>query len=1333
VHSRPYHFAADNNDLYLAAPWPAVPGVYDPDGEQTLVCLRLSKPEEREEVIAWLETFDPSALLFLRSVRRVSLISSAAEVAIEHRLISSRPKRLPSRNLPEADESIESIGFRTGTGNRHWTRYTWKVQVPAGLGPRYKTIPPYTPVSVAIPQVPEPGEVFVWLPTLQKGWLPFHMNADFEPTVDRESVQDTAWNRWLVERLGELLTAVVSSRFQKNPRSAWRVVPLLPKQPRGYAAWLEGALESVTASLHDKLAEVEIVVGQKKVAIGQLVYEAPLLEGLVTPEDLEKLEPDRIALGSDVRDKDGVWRKVLAVVTEANQIDVSAGLAILQWSEDDLGSRPPTFFVGMAAAALDAGLGSALSNYACILTSSLLRVKPVASAKELLVREQSGHGLAFKLGLAHAIHPEYLRLTSASTKVREWLERNRHLTVRPTPEKTLSALHAKALTERVELDLEALRLLRDELGEIEGKREQFGLRIGSTVWVDGFVYEGSGRSKQKVRPAEAYQPKAMDKQDHQLSWAQAAGETPGLRWIDSRYADSLAASQHRVGSGPGALFRLLGAQTSPRLEPSPRTLELHGSYAYSTNRTIPTFQREAIANLGVPVDGVTADHVSRDLEAVSRDIAAALVSEARSLRARALVHVVNRHWPGFRPLLLATTVQAYYTLRPTGRVAATWIADLASVKWMSSQAGVASAPSELVIDNGETRLVFGDDAGRFAAEIDESIDDSLLRALGLELSPSSSDLVEQLQKLREETQAGRPIDEELPGRLYRVLAGRVHGHKTRRGGLSQAQLRAKFGIDRDRSGLVFAGGRWHSPNAVFLEPPIFKARRSFVPDRPALRPLWGALGIRSPSLDDCLEVLNEIAAGYPGPDEEAILLDTYRYMEELISRASKRERIELSRLPLLTISGWLTTTPAYAIQQAPDLRAALDSELPTWLHDAPLQLPNLVVARKVTVLTRQEFEPIGLSAEAVLKSDELAELFTLAVGHLREVLAVRDPIHYDRLRTGWKALEAARVWLCPDLRLRTVVGSEPVEISARAHVVERPPVEVFFASDQEAGTAMVGGAVVASLFSDVQSTVGIDFIWQYAWLAAKSGQKPRGIRLAEADDSPEPAPEPLPTAGKRTQRTSGTPGKETKAPHGSIRLPAAPPPPQPRHLKDFSKAQIVGVVSSGQDETAGQVQRRRRKLLQDDPESTVRPPAGTRTYANYTAEQREEAGVAALGAVLASQGRSLVDMRHQHGIGSDVRDDLGKYYELKVHGGEIPDEVAIEDSQLERALREAKNFVLAVVGGVEQGEKTVVKLIENPAERLNLRPSNKLKLFGVTTKKGREYEIVTGPVKPPPI
>ena len=174
-------------------------------------------------------------------------------------------------------------------------------------------------------------------------------------------------------------------------------------------------------------------------------------------------------------------------------------------------------------------------------------------------------------------------------------------------------------------------------------------------------------------------------------------------------------------------------------------------------------------------------------------------------------------------------------------------------------------------------------------------------------------------------------------------------------------------------------------------------------------------------------------------------------------------------------------------------------------------------------------------------------------------------------------------------------------------------------------------------------------------------------------------------------------------------------------------ARVAAAGPSGNDGSAGNVQRRRHKALDHDPQPKPHAPAaGARTYPNYTPEQREDAGVAALRVVLAGKGRSLHDMRHQHGVGSDLRDDRGKYYELKVHGGEMPDEVALEDSQLERALREGRNFVLAVVAGVEQGETTVIKLIENPAERLNLRAANKLSLFGVKTKKGEEFELVAG-------
>jgi hypothetical protein len=386
-----------------------------------------------------------------------------------------------------------------------------------------------------------------------------------------------------------------------------------------------------------------------------------------------------------------------------------------------------------------------------------------------------------------------------------------------------------------------------------------------------------------------------------------------------------------------------------------------------------------------------------------------------------------------------------------------------------------------------------------------------------------------------------------------------------------------------------------------------------------------------------------------------------------------------------------------------------------------------VAARGVTVLTRPQFEPTGLSQEALLQSDSLGELFTLAVSHLREILAGRDPDAYKRLRTGWKALEAANVWLCPDLRVRASLGGEVVEIPARAHVSKSIPVEVFFATEQDAAEAGVGGAVIASLFSDAPAGIGIDFMWQHASLAAKSGLKPKGIRLAERDNRPKPEPKAQAPSGARPARKSSrkTDKRAREQLDSSTTSPSSPPPPEPRNLKDFSRAHLAGLSSSGQDESSGNVHRRKRRPLQEDPQPKKRLAPGTRTYPNYTPRQREDAGIAALRVVLTIQGRSLMEMRDQHGVGADLRDDLGKYYELKVHGGEIPDEVTIEGTQLERALREGKNFVLAVIGGVEQGEDTVVKLIQDPAERLNLRTANKLGLFGVKTKKGQEFEIVT--------
>ena len=49
----------------------------------------------------------------------------------------------------------------------------------------------------------------------------------------------------------------------------------------------------------------------------------------------------------------------------------------------------------------------------------------------------------------------------------------------------------------------------------------------------------------------------------------AAGKTPGLIWLHSRYAEKLRAESGRDGVGAQRLFRYLGAETAPRLVEHP--------------------------------------------------------------------------------------------------------------------------------------------------------------------------------------------------------------------------------------------------------------------------------------------------------------------------------------------------------------------------------------------------------------------------------------------------------------------------------------------------------------------------------------------------------------------------------------------------------------------------------------------------------------------------------------------------------------------------------------------------------------------------------------------
>jgi hypothetical protein len=137
------------------------------------------------------------------------------------------------------------------------------------------------------------------------------------------------------------------------------------------------------------------------------------------------------------------------------------------------------------------------------------------------------------------------------------------------------------------------------------------------------------------------------------------------------------------------------------------------------------------------------------------------------------------------------------------------------------------------------------------------------------------------------------------------------------------------------------------------------------------------------------------------------------------------------------------------------------------------------------------------------------------------------------------------------------------------------------------------------------------------------------------------------------------------------------------------------------------------KLRDPNLDSPKRPGSPGRGPLNYTPEERETAGLELLRRVLADDDTTLTDVRHQPNVGADAVDDKGRYYELKVSLGAMPDSVRLEDSQIERALG-TDDFYLVVVGNVEAGQGVPeVCVIHDPLHHLKAEPHGAVHLTGV--------------------
>lgn len=1327
VHCPPYEFAIEGNNVSRAEPAAAIPHFFDPATTDTLLVLDLTEGFDATEFESWLRDLGAGALIFLDTVRRLRMVNVVSGRSIvEHRLTQESDGAISLAGIDRTSRQVILHEPETGTT---WRRFELEWPAPARLRRRYKKRQAALPLGLAVPDRPAGGGVlYAGLPVMDAPGLPFSLNAQFDIDVAREGIQHEELNEWCFDRLGDLVAAVALTRLAEAPARAWHTIPLLSDLGQTGDPWIDDQLQRLVDRVQVRVrSSFRVAIDGAERKLSEVAYEDAPLDGLVTQRELEGLAPGHTLLPRRARDGDGRWRDVLAVLGGAQLITVANAVELFDWSDDDLGPHDIKWFIKLARAGVEAGLGQRLWNQRCIVTAAGERIVPPLPHHEgeLLLRHADGESLAARLGFAHVISPAYLTRAADAVVVREWLDAEGLLRDSADPAATLRALATRHADEPIPVTDDDLRAIRDAFVTLDpDDQEGLGAEVGGAIVVDVQSWVSGKRTSAKARPVDAYLPASIE--DRTDGWSKAARTTPGIAWVHGRYDDVLRRAGRRPRRGAPrplaarSFFGLLGAEVAPRLEPRPDAETRYGDPASPIpGNPLSLSQREALRQLKRAATHLKGDRVSPDLLAVLRSIAKERTQRARRERARALLNTLEREWERlYASDVQARAVWSYGSWHTAGLIPATWLAFAIDEPWLSSEDGARKPPRELAVRTPATEAVFGNDKSRFALELDESEATSpVVRALRVETDPQVSEMVEHIEELRD---AGDAPDERVLALRYAAIGSACKKRELLPedlvGDLTVRRLRARFGVRPQGRGLVYASGQWLPPARVRLGAPIFGARGAFVSERSGAERLWRALRIEHPTVGDCLDVLDEIVrAGAPDEADEQVLVNTLVYLEARLHTATRRERERLSALALWTGSTWMQARPVY-VTADPKLGEALAGQLPIWQLPVALgSVQGLAAAAGVTVLTADLFAPV-VHESAFAAGATLERQFKASVEVLRDWLTRHDNKLVAQLVPTWEALADAHIAVDPHLQLELRLDNGTTMYSpAQAHVV-RDPLTLYTADADALGEDDAGGFAVASLFTDADRDK-VALAWSRSWSRAARGER-GAVSLAEDDASGQG----LDDLFKQAEGTAAPVRrrKATKAPKQDSTSSADPHAPLPaRRLKTIEE--LAGkTVELNEESRNGKRRKSSRRGLHDPGPGR---PVGTGGKAPssaplaYSEQEKEELALQILQMAINGDQTELRDYRHLRGVGADALDKLRRYFEIKSAYGPLPDDVTLTANEAERAFREGEKFYLAVVAGLEEGYETVVRIFPNPLRNLDLKPTTSVSLTGIRDQK----------------
>ena len=1349
VHCNPYHVRF-GDPFVSSIRARRQPAELDQAGWTTFRVPLLKVTVGEEELSAWLGRWDDSAMLFLRTVSRIVLRSARGESVMA--LGISRGKQEDVSGDPSSSDGVSRQQV-TAQDGRSWMVYRAEFPTPKDVERAHKATEPTTPVAIALPlHEVEGGKIHAGLPVAATRMAAF-ANAQFDPTTSRQEFPENEWNKALVPIVAELWSAAVLDAFDRNPRSAWQAIPIgdVPEDQRDIP--IIRRLESeVIASARERVAAnlTLPVAGQGRLPLGELAVEDKPLARVLTPEETAGLAGLEATLPAEIRDARGKWWAVLEDWRAAGEdlpapVSVEQALALLENE-----ARAPGGVVALSAVALKENLGERLLGLPCVVARDGRRlVPPLKDAPEAVAPEVSP--LAQQLGVVTALHPAHLTDEPDAKRVLDWLRECGAVVDGNDDREVVHRLAAAGRSDRRNprvLQLEQVQALRAVFERLEPEeRQRVGADVGRAVELHAFKYEVTGRRKRRkkttVEPARAYLPKTIEREE--MGFAVAANKAPGIAWIGGQYVRQLRSSLGRQGVGAQRFLRLLGAETAPRIRRHPR---LQQPYVVDPRPALAADVDDGVSARTEELKGLGATHTledrdSPDLKVVVEDIARVPRGPQRRKRAAALVSTLARAWEArLGEYAQVRSAHAYNGWNETGETPAYWVWQLRDVAWLDDERRKPRLPSELRVRTPATEAVYGADSPNYLhSELHSPSWQPVLSALGVEGAPSRRQLVDRLNDLRAAMQAGDCPAQEVEKEaavVYKALARSLQGPSPR-SELSRTQLQREFASG---DGLILTNSGWRTPGRVFGGEAILGNYSVFAPAVSDTDALWDALGLSPPSVMDCVSAIRKISRRFPVDEQDAaVLLDALRVIDRGYGATiTTKERRALRELPLLTTRGWMRQRPVYATDDR-SLAEGLGDRVPIWQPGGELhQFANILGALRVLPIDAAEAEVVD--PDLAEDDEACTELYRKAVQQLHEDLVRNEPGLARSLTVPWERLESFCVRVHPSLSLCVPLGEDggsqydcPVAVK-----VDAGRGVVFVRRRSDLAHVDRGGRALSMLFTGDGRPLA--HAWRGAWDRADEERPATILELAQERKAREEKENDLRLkdrmaafregtsrrhqAGRRAGGgRNGEDNEPSKSGESSATGTGDGKEPNPPRRDLVSPTTLRLRDPEGQESERMKGRKPRRKtggwgLV--EPRGAV-PPKTRTTPPNYTSEQKESVGLELLQMAV---GRDLVDVRPERGVGADALDEEeGRYYELKVHGGNEPDVVSLTASEVMRAAAADDKFVLAVVSGVEGADACpTVRLVLDPLKELEAGTEDgKINLAGVRRSRSLVYQF----------